>query len=324
MTFGLPMPAVIDDTYAEAFRSIYVEILITARDREWVEHAVNAATGNASSTIMCDCEAGLDRYVGPGGDESFATPDDRPGAIVQLHVPRFRKDRIRGPGESSPRANQSERAHLSHDRVLQSHRLGSYFQMGRKVAYFGDGFQKRIERFGRKMWWVPTLGGEFILDRRLGYPDGLMGGNLWFMGESEEAALNAAVAGVAAVRDCPGVIMPFPGGIAGSGSKAGSKYRFAVASTYEKFCPLLKNDPAAASQLPENIGSVMEIIINGRDLSAIIDATQAAIKASVNTPGLLRISAGNYGGRLGKSFVYLHPEKQISSEWTAPLGEANQ
>jgi formylmethanofuran--tetrahydromethanopterin N-formyltransferase len=182
--------------------------------------------------------------------------------------------------------------------------------MGRKVAYFGDGFQKRIERFSRKLWWVPTLGGEFILDRRLGYADGLMGGNLWFMGETESAALAAAEAGVAAVSTCPGVIMPFPGGIASSGSKAGSKYKFSVASTYEIYCPALKGDPAANSALPQGVASVMEIILNGRDLAAIIRATQAAISAAVNTPGLLRISAGNYGGRLGKSFVYLHPEKQ--------------
>ncbi|HKI21266.1 MAG TPA: formylmethanofuran--tetrahydromethanopterin N-formyltransferase, partial [Isosphaeraceae bacterium] len=117
-------------------------------------------------------------------------------------------------------------------------------------------------------------------------------------------------AGVMAIRNCPGVIMPFPGGIAGSGSKAGSKYSFTVASTYEKFCPLLAGDPRANSELPPNVRSVMEIIINGRDLSSIIRATQAAIAASMNTPGLLRISAGNYGGRLGKSLIYLHPEKQ--------------
>jgi formylmethanofuran--tetrahydromethanopterin N-formyltransferase len=163
------------------------------------------------------------------------------------------------------------------------------------------------------MWWVPTLGGEFILDRRQGYSEGLMGGNLWFFGECEDAALAAAEAGVAAVRARPGVIMPFPGGIAGSGSKAGSKYSFTVASTYEKFCPLLVDDPRANSKLPDNVRSVMEIIINGRDLNAIIGASQAAIRASVNTPGLLRISAGNYGGRLGKSFIYLHPEKQPAS-----------
>jgi formylmethanofuran--tetrahydromethanopterin N-formyltransferase len=304
------MSAVIDDTYAEEFRSVYVEFLITARDQRWVENAVHAATGNASSTIMCDCEAGLDRYVGPGADQSFPTPDNRPGAIVQLHVPRFRKDRV-------PALERAALVRICQNvltcptaAVFNLIDSAEYFHMGRKVAYFGDGFQKRIERFGRKMWWIPTLGGEFILERRLGYADGLMGGNLWFMGADEDAALAAAQAGVAAICACPGVIMPFPGGVAGSGSKAGSKYRFAIASTYEKFCPLLIDDPAAKSELPKNVRSVMEIIINGRDLNAISRATQAAIGASVNTPGLIRISAGNYGGRLGKSFVYLHPEKQ--------------
>lgn len=304
------MPALIDDTYAEAFRSIYVEFLITACDRRWVEHAVNAATGNGSSTILCDCEAGLDRYVGPGGDESVATLDGRPGAIVQLHIPRFRKDRV-------PALEKAALVRISQN-VLTCPTAAcfnlidadTYFKMGRKIAYFGDGFQQRIERYGRKLWWIPTLGGEFVLDRRLGYSEGLMGGNLWYFGETADAALAAAEAGVAAVQKCPGVIMPFPGGIAGSGSKAGSKYRFTIASTYEKFCPLLRDDPAAKSELPAGVQSVMEIIINGRDLASIIRATQAAIAASVNTPGLLRISAGNYGGRLGKSFIYLHPDKQ--------------
>ncbi len=304
------MPAVIDDTYAEAFRSIYVEFLVTARDPQWVLHAVNAATGNGSSTILCDCEAGVDRFVGPGCDNSFVTPDGRPGAIVQLHVPRFRKDRVEALEKAALiRISQNV---LTCPTATCFNLIDSvdYYRMGRNIAFFGDGFQKKIERFGRTMWWIPTLGGEFILDERLGYAEGLMGGNLWFFGENENAALAAAEAGVAAVRTCPGVIMPFPGGIAGSGSKAGSKYEFMFASTYEKFCPLLVDNPKANSQLPENVRSVMEIIINGRDLDAIVRATQAVIAASVNTPGLLRISAGNYGGRLGKSFVYLHPEKQ--------------
>jgi len=304
------MAAVIDDTYAEAFRSIYVEFLITARDRRWALHAVQAATGNASSTILCDCEAGLDRLVGPGGDESFATPDGRPGAIVQLHMPRFRKDRVAALEKAALiRISQNV---LTCPTAACFNLIDSqaYYRLGRKIAYFGDGFQKRIERHGRKLWWIPTLGGEFILDRRFGYADGLMGGNLWYFGATSDAALAAAELGVAAVAKCPGVIMPFPGGIAGSGSKAVSKYRFTVASTYEKFCPLLRNDPAAKSELPEGVASVMEIIINGRDLPSIVRATQAAIAASVDTPGLVRISAGNYGGRLGKSFIYLHPDKQ--------------
>jgi formylmethanofuran--tetrahydromethanopterin N-formyltransferase len=303
------MPAVIDDTYAEAFRSVYVEFLITARDWRWVEHAVRAATGNASSTILCDCEAGLDRFVGPGGVESFPTPDGRPGAIVQLHVPRFRKDHVRALERAALVRISQNVLTCPTAACFNLVDAPTYFKMGRSVAYFGDGFQKRIERFGRKMWWIPTLGGEFVLDRRLGYADGLMGGNLWFFGASEEAALAAAEAGVAAVGPCPGVIMPFPGGIAGAGSKAGSRYRFSVASTYEKYCPQLVGDPAAKTELPENVRSVMEIIINGRDLTAIVNATQAAIRASVDTPGLLRISAGNYGGRLGKSYIYLHPDR---------------
>jgi formylmethanofuran--tetrahydromethanopterin N-formyltransferase len=167
------------------------------------------------------------------------------------------------------------------------------------------------------MWWVPTLGGEFVLDRRFGYANGVMGGNLWFFGETEDAALAAAESAVGAIRGCPGVIMPFPGGIAGSGSKAGSKYKFMFASTYEKYCPRLVDDPAAESQLPPGIGSVMEVIINGRTLEEIVHATQVAIAASKDTPGLVRISAGNYGGRLGKCFIYLHADKQPATPQAA-------
>jgi formylmethanofuran--tetrahydromethanopterin N-formyltransferase len=303
------MSAIIDDTFAEAFRSIYAEVLITARDRTWLDHAVHAATGNASSTILCDCEAGLDRYVGPGGDPAFPTPDGRPGAIVQFHVPRFRKDRVEA----------LERALLVRisQNVLTCPTAAcfnlidepTYFKLGRKLAFFGDGHQFRDVRFNRPVWVVPILAGQFVIDRRFGYRDGLMGGNLWFMGRDLDAALSAAERGTVAVAATPGVIMPFPGGIAASGSKAGSRYKFAVASTYAEYCPTLREKLGAQSRLPEGVQSIMEIIINGRDLETISQATQAALAASVETPGLLRISAGNYGGRLGKSFIYLREPK---------------
>lgn len=300
----------IDDTYAEAFRSIYAEVLITARDREWLDHAVQQATGNASSTILCDCEAGLDRYVGPGGDESFPTPDGRPGAIVQFHVPRFKPDRA-ALLERSLLVRLSQNV-LTCPTAACFNLIDSdpWFKLGRKIAFFGDGYQFRDERHGRRVWVIPILGGEFVIDRRFGFRDGLMGGNLWYMGESVDAALDAAALGTRAVAQVPGAIMPFPGGIAGSGSKAGSKYKFSIASTYEKFCPTLRDKLGAASAVPEGVRSIMEIIINGRDLPTLVAATQAAIEASRSAPGLLRISAGNYGGRLGKSFIYLHPEKQ--------------
>lgn len=302
----------IEDTFAEAFRSIYAEVLITARDRTWLDAAVRAATGNASSTILCDCEAALDRHVGPGGDAAFVTPDGRPGAVVQFHVPRFRKDRVEAL-ERSLLVRLSQNV-LTCPTTACFNLLDepTYFKLGRKVAFFGDGHQFRAERHGRKVWVIPILGGEFVLDRRFGYRDGLMGGNLWLMGRNADSAVAAAARGVAAVAAVPGVIMPFPGGVAASGSKAGSRYKFAVASTYAEYCPTLRAKLGGQSRLPEDVGSVMEIIMNGRDLATIARATQAAIAACVDTPGLVKISAGNYGGRLGKSFIYLRPERQAS------------
>ena len=292
--------AEIDDTYAEAFRSIYAEVLITARDRRWLDHAVANATGNASSSILCDCEAGLDRYL-DGGE----TPDGRPGALVQFHVPRFRKDRVEA----------LERALLVRisQNVLTCATASCFcpepgdnrYKLGRKIAFFGDGYQKRDIRHGRRVWVVPTLGGEFVIDRRFGWHEGLMGGNLWFLGTTLDAALLAAERAVEAAARVPGAILPFPGGLASSGSKAGSRYKFSIASTYEAYCPTLRERLDDKSRLPAGVASVMEIIINGKNLETITAATKAALTASVETPGLVRISAGNYGGRLGKSFIWL-------------------
>lgn len=300
--------AQIEDTYAEAFRSLYAEVLITARDRAWLDHAIAAATGNASSTILCDCEAGLDRNV-DAADASLATPDGRPGAVVQFHVPRFRKDRVEAL-ERSLLVRISQNV-LTCPTAACFSLSGEepYFKLGRKVAYFGDGYQRRELRGGRRVWVIPILGGEFVIDRRFGYREGLMGGNLWFMGRDLDAALLAAERARDAAAAVPGVTLPFPGGIAASGSKAGSRYSFSIASTYAEYCPTLRDALGERSLVPPEVGSIMEIIMNGRDLETISAATQAAIRASVDTPGLLKISAGNYGGRLGKSFVYLLPKK---------------
>jgi formylmethanofuran--tetrahydromethanopterin N-formyltransferase len=302
------MPATIDDTYAEAFRSIYAAVLITARDRYWLDKAIQASTGNASSAILCDSEAGLDRYVPP-----TETPDGRPGAIVQFHVPRFHKDR-------EARLERSVLIRICQN-VLTCPTASAFnvlpaqekwFPLGRKLAYFGDGHQYTAKRFGRRCWVVPILSGEFICERRCGWSDGLMGGNLWFFGATADAALEAAMKAAAAASETPGVILPFPGGVASSGSKAGSKYKFAIASTYAEYCPTLRGKEGVATRLPEGVTCVQEIIINGSDLPTIVKATQAAIAAAKDVPDLVTISAGNYGGRLGKSFIYLHPDKQTA------------
>ncbi len=302
----------VEDTYAEAFKSLYVEFLITARDRKWLDHAINASTGYGSSSIRCDCEAGLDRYVGPGGDESFQTPDGRPGAICQLHVPRFWKNRVEALEKALLSRVSQNVLTCPTTRCFSLSDVEPYYRLGRKLAFFGDGFEKLEDRYDRRMWVVPTMGGEFCIDRRFPYFDGVMGGNLWFMATSEEASLEAAERAVAACESVPGVITPFPGGVAASGSKAGSRYKFLFASTNDPFCPTLKGREGVESQIPDGVKSVMEIIINGKDLATVSKATQAAIKAASEVDGVMKITAGNYGGRLGKSWVWLipgnHPE----------------
>ncbi len=296
----------VEDTYAEAFRSIYGEILITARDDKWLRHAVAAVTGHASSTILCDCEAGVAVWISAAEAAAGGTPDGRPGVVVQFHVPRFRKDR----------REHLERVMLA--RISQNvmtcpttrcfNRLDTedYFKLGRKIAFFGDRHQFRDERYGTPGWVVPTLGGEFFLSRRFGFRDGVMGGNLWFFGNSEAAALEAAEQGALAVDQVPDVVTTFPGGVAASGSKAGSSYSFTIASTYAEYCPTLRDQLGEASKVPPGVASIMEIIINGKDLAALQQATQAALRAAAATDGLQKISAGNYGGRLGKALIHLH------------------
>lgn len=299
--------SLVEDTYAEGFRSIYAEFLITARDRKWLDHCCNAVTGHASSTIMCDSEAGVAQIL-DGKTAGQETPDGRIGAVIQIHVPRFRKDR----------EEHLEKVALA--RIGQNvmtcptarcfNRIDSekYFKIGRKVAFFGDGHQFRDQRYGTKGWVIPTMGGEFYLTRRLGFDNGVMGGNLWFMADTEDNAILAAERSVEAVDACPGSVLTFPGGIAASASKAGSRYSFLIASTFAEYCPTLKGKDGLQSRVPDGVNSIMEIVINGSDLKSVADATYAAIDAAKGTPGLKKISAGNYGGRLGKSFIYLHPE----------------
>jgi len=293
----------IEDTYAEAFKGIYAEVLITARDRLWLDRAVSACTGHASSTIMCDCEAGIDRYL----DESI-TPDNRIGAVVQFHVPKFKRNRERHLEKVLIARLSQNVLTCPTARVFNLIEDADYFTVGKKIAFFGDGYQFRAQRFGRELWVIPIMGGEFELSTRFGFREGVMGGNLWFMGETVDVAIAAASAAAVAADATPGVVTTFPGGVASSASKAGSKYKFLIASTFEKYCPTLREKLGDRSGVPQGVKSIMEIIINGGSLEVVADATYAAINAAKSTPGLRLITAGNYNGRLGKSFIYLKPE----------------
>lgn len=290
---------IVEDTYAEAFRGYYSEVVVTARDRKWLDYALNSVVGNATSTIACDCEAGVDVYLG-GKD----TPDGRVGARVQFWVPAWRKDAIRQLELAVIHRIGNNILTCPSTRVFNSSLNENKFPVGKKVGFFGDKYQKQETHFGRKMIVIPTMMGEFLIEEELGYGEGVMGGNLWFMGDSEDSALSAAGRVVEVVKSIDGVITTFPGGVCASGSKAGSRYDFLVASTNHLYCPTLAGVVEDCG-IPEGVKSVSEVVMNGVSLEKVKYAMHAGIQAARDTPGLVRISAGNYGGRLGKYNIKL-------------------
>jgi formylmethanofuran--tetrahydromethanopterin N-formyltransferase len=182
--------------------------------------------------------------------------------------------------------------------------LGSdeHVSVGGKLRYFGDGFQSSKLLDGRRFWRIPVMDGEFLVEDRFGIQKGVGGGNLLILGETAEAALAAAEAAVAAARPITGGVLPFPGGIVRSGSKVGSRYKFLRASTNEAYCPTVRR--VTESAVPEGVNSVLEIVVIGLTEAAVRAAMRAGAEAACQ-PGVVRISAGNYGGRLGKYHIRL-------------------
>ncbi|MEM3585988.1 MAG: formylmethanofuran--tetrahydromethanopterin N-formyltransferase, partial [Candidatus Jordarchaeaceae archaeon] len=179
------------------------------------------------------------------------------------------------------------------------------FDTGNKMKYFGDGFQKKGEVAGREVYKIPVMEGEFIIEGNFGAKKGVAGGNFFILAEDEEKGLAAAEAAVEAIQKIDKVILPFPGGICRSGSKVGSlKYKFMHATTNQKYCPTLKGQ-IQDSELPADVNSVYELVINGLTLDYVKQAMSAGINAAKKMPGVKKITAGNYGGKLGKHFIYL-------------------
>jgi formylmethanofuran--tetrahydromethanopterin N-formyltransferase len=296
------MPAEIDDTYAEAFSGLYSEFLVTSKDKKWLMAAANAAVGCATSGIGCGCEAGIDRILSPK-----ETPDGRIGAAIQFWVSCF----------SSEPVKQLERELLNRigqciltapsSAVWNMTESKNKLAVGKKIGFFADGFQKEEKRFGRAVVNVPRMMGEFLIEKDLGYSEGVMGGNLWFFGKTESSALHAAEKAVKIISATPGVVATFPGGVCAAGSKIGSKYSFLSASTHERLCPTLVPH-IMDSQVPSGVASISEVVFNGVSLPLMQDVTLKAVRAAQNTPGLVKVSAGSYGGKLGKYRIYLRKQ----------------
>ncbi|MHA1844610.1 MAG: formylmethanofuran--tetrahydromethanopterin N-formyltransferase [Promethearchaeota archaeon] len=290
----------IEDTYAEGFSTYFTRILVTAFDKKRLDNAAQAATGFATSVIHCPCEAGIDCYVPPE-----RTPDNRPGVMLMFFVGKKDKmskvllDRI---GQCILTAATTSVFDGFTDSLDPEKEFS--INVGGKLRYFGDKFEEKVNDFPFATWKIPCFDGDFYIQESFKVGKGT-GGNFILFAKEKEAALKAVDKAVEAILNVENVIAPFPGGFVRSGSKVGSKYSFLSASTNEVFCPSLK-DKINYSQLKpeENVG--YEIVLDGATEEAIKEAMRVGIKAAVQVHGLTRITAGNYGGKLGKFQYELH------------------
>lgn len=285
----------IDDTFAEAFPMVGTRIVLTALDIDLAISAALEFCGNASSVIGCDAEAGIER-----GLPAAQTPDGRPGVSILAFA--FNRKSLEQAVASRIGQNVLTCPTTACYAGLESDKE-QRIKVGAQLRYFGDGFQiaKKLDR--TRYWRVPVMDGEFLCEDVFGTQKGIGGGNLLICGESQEAALAAARAATTAINDLPDVILPFPAGIVRSGSKVGSKYPQLKASTNDKWCPTLVGQTETELQPGER--AVYEIVIDGLSAAAIAGAMQAGIDAISKVPGVLRISAGNYGGKLGPHHFHL-------------------
>lgn len=287
----------IDDTFAEAFPMKATRVLITAQNLKWAYLAAQAMTGFATSVIACGCEAGIEREL-----DASETPDGRPGVAAMIFA-------MGGKGLAKQVETRAGQCVLTSptSALFAGIAQGDPIPLGKNLRYFGDGFQISKKIDGRRYWRVPVMDGEFLVEETTNMVPAIGGGNFLVLAESQPQALAACEAAIEAMRRVPNVIMPFPGGVVRSGSKVGSKYKALNASTNDAYCPTLKGQ--TATQLSREIESVMEIVIDGLTSNDIERAMRAGIEAVCGigaAGGIRRISAGNYGGKLGPHLFHLH------------------
>jgi len=284
----------IDDTFAEAFTMRVARIVITGRNPKWAREAAVKMTGFATSVIGCKCEAGIEREL-PAAE----TPDGRPGVSVLF----LTMDKESLPQQLVVRLGQTVLTCPTTACFDGLPSVPDRLAVGKALRVFGDGFQASKVIGGKRYWRIPVMEGEFLIEETFGMQKGVGGGNFLILAEDADQGLEAAEAAVEAMTNQPGVILPFPGGVVRSGSKVGSKrYKSMIATTNDAFSPTLR--AVTASQVPEGVNSVLEIVLDGTDGPCIEAAMRLGIRAACR-PGVRAISAGNYGGKLGPHHFHL-------------------
>jgi formylmethanofuran--tetrahydromethanopterin N-formyltransferase len=287
----------IEDTFAEAFGMNATRLVITAMNARWARIAAETMTGFATSVIACGAEAGIEAELPPE-----ETPDGRPGISVLLFAmsgKELEKQVERRVGQCVLTCPTTA--------IFSGISGEKPVPLGKNLRFFGDGYQISKLIDGRRYWRVPVMDGEFLCEEMTARVSAVGGGNFLVLARSQAQALAACERAVTAIRTLPSVLLPFPGGIARSGSKVGSKYKALMASTNDAFCPTLRG-LSPKSQLGPEVGAVLEIVINGLTEADVRQATRVGIEAVCELgadSGVLRISAGNYGGKLGQFHFHL-------------------
>ncbi|GBE55487.1 MAG TPA: formylmethanofuran--tetrahydromethanopterin N-formyltransferase [Euryarchaeota archaeon] len=286
----------VEDTYCEAFEGIFVRMLITAERERYLRRAASGSSC-LPSTVVGRTEGGVEAWV-----SSEKTPDSRAGSIVQIWGNGAGKDALRKFGyELSIRIRQGIL-------VVPTTKIFNLFESDIKidtmprVGHCGDGYETVEERFGREMINVPLMMGNWFIEHYLGVGKGVAGGNLWFFCTDEKAALEAGEAAVEAIEDVEGVITPFD--VCSAGSKVETKFPEIGPTTNHPYCPTLKAK-IKDSKVPKGVVSIPEVIINGTTLDAVKKAMLKGAEAASRVDGVVKISSGNFGGKLGKHKIFL-------------------
>ena len=290
------------DTFAEAFDMRAARVVITAQSAAWARTAGQSMTGFATSVIGCKVEAGIEAELA-----TSETPDGRPGVSVLLfgfdaeRLGRQLVDRIGQTVLTCPTTACFDGLPQGTERVT----------VGGQLRHFGDRFQSSKFLDGIRYWRIPVMEGEFLVQETFGVQRAIGGGNFLILATDQRAAVAAAEGAVDAMRQVPNVVLPFPGGVVRAGSKVGArKYKNMIASTNDAYCPTLRGKDGVDSQVPEGANSVLEIVVDGLDRASIEQALRVGIDAACR-PGVVEISAGNYGGKLGKHHFRLHEMLQV-------------
>lgn len=282
------------DTFAEAFKMSGARVVITAATKQWAMAAAQSMTGFATSVIGCKCEAGIEKEL-----SAEETPDNRPGISVLM----FAMDADGLGKRLMERIGQCVMT-CPTTACFNGLESDTTANVGGQLRYFGDGHQISKVLGEQRLWRIPVMDGEFVVEEHFGIQDAVGGGNILILGKDQKTTLRAATAATKAMLEIDGVILPFPSGVVRSGSKVGSKYKALIASSNDAYCPTLRT-VTSESLVPEGVNCVLEIVIDGLNEEAVANAMRVGLHAAAK-PGIKQLSAGNYGGNLGQYHLHLN------------------